>query len=82
MNAAVTAGRVPIHRSLCMREILIILSACLLTACAPGTNQTELYLGTATLGGAYYPLGQGISNLVTQHAEGLTMVPIVTRGAV
>ncbi len=65
-----------------MREILIILAACLLTACAPGTNQTELYLGTATLGGAYYPLGQGIANLVTRHAEGLTMVPIVTRGAV
>ncbi len=65
-----------------MRKILIIFSACLLTACAPGANQTELYLGTATLGGAYYPLGQGISNLVTQYAEDLTMVPIVTRGAV
>ena len=82
MNAAVTAGRIPIRRSLLMRKILIILSACLLTACAPGANRTELYLGTATLGGAYYPIGQGISNLVTQHAEGLTMVPIVTRGAV
>jgi len=65
-----------------MREIVTLLLACLLTACAPGTRQTELHLGAATLGGAYYPIGQGISNLVTQHAEDLMMVPIVTRGAV
>lgn len=65
-----------------MLKSLILVSASLLTACAPAANQTELYLGTATLGGAYYPLGQGISNLVTQYAEGFTMVPIVTRGAV
>jgi TRAP transporter TAXI family solute receptor len=59
-----------------------MLSACLLTACTPGSSQTELHLGAATLGGAYYPIGQGISSLVTQHAENLMMVPIVTRGAV
>ena len=65
-----------------MRVTVTILSACLLTACAPSSSQTELHLGAATLGGAYYPIGQGISNLVTQHAEDLMMVPIVTRGAV
>ena len=75
-------GRIPIHQCILMREIVIILSACLLASCTPAADQTELYLGTATLGGAYYPIGQGISNLVTQHAENLTMVPIVTRGAV
>ncbi len=67
---------------LSMREIVTILSACFLTACAPGSSQTELHLGAASLGGAYYPIGQGISNLVTQHADNLMMVPIVTRGAV
>ena len=65
-----------------MRKIVIMLSACVLTSCAPGENSTELHLGAATLGGAYFPIGQGIANLVTQHAEELTMVPIVTRGAV
>jgi len=65
-----------------MRKIVIMLSACALTACAPGDSQTELHLGAATLGGAYFPIGQGIANLVTQHAEDLMMVPIVTRGAV
>ncbi len=65
-----------------MRQIVITLAACLIVACAPATDQTELQLGAATLGGAYFPIGQGISNLVTEHAENLTMVPIVTRGAV
>lgn len=65
-----------------MRQIVITLAACLTVACAPATDQTELHLGAATLGGAYFPIGQGISNLVTEHAADLTMVPIVTRGAV
>lgn len=55
---------------------LAVLGAC-------GRPDFEEYrLGTAALGGAYYPLGQGIANLVTQHAPGIAMVPIVTRGAI
>lgn len=42
----------------------------------------ELRIGTAGLGGAFFPVGQTISNLVNRHADGLTMVPIVTGGAV
>ena len=42
----------------------------------------EYRVGTAALGGAYYPLGQGIANLVTLHAPEISMVPIVTRGAI
>lgn len=41
----------------------------------------ELRIGTASLGGAFYPVGQAISNLVNNHGGGLTMVPIVTQGA-
>lgn len=41
----------------------------------------ELRIGTASLGGAFYPVGQAISNLVNEHAEGYTMVPVVTQGA-
>lgn len=40
----------------------------------------ELRIGTASLGGAYYPMGQALSNMVNKHAEGYTMVPIVTGG--
>ncbi|MFL2546819.1 MAG: TAXI family TRAP transporter solute-binding subunit [Candidatus Rariloculaceae bacterium] len=65
-----------------MRKIVYMLCACVLVACAPGDSRTEFQLGAATLGGAYFPIGQGIANLVTQHAEELTMVPIVTRGAI
>jgi TRAP transporter TAXI family solute receptor len=42
----------------------------------------ELRIGTASQGGAFYPVGQAISNLVNKHADGLTMVPVVTQGSV
>ena len=42
----------------------------------------ELRVGTASQGGAFYPVGQAVSNLVNKHSGGLTMVPIVTQGAV
>lgn len=40
----------------------------------------ELRIGTASLGGAYYPMGQALSNMVNKNADGYTMVPIVTGG--
>ncbi len=43
----------------------------------------ELRIGTASLGGAFYPMGQSISNVVNEHAgNGISMVPIVTGGSV
>lgn len=42
----------------------------------------ELRIGTASQGGAFYPVGQAISTLVNSHADDLTMVPIVTQGSV
>lgn len=42
----------------------------------------ELRIGTASQGGAFYPVGQAISTLVGSHADGLTMVPVVTQGSV
>lgn len=42
--------------------------------------QEKLRIGTASLGGAYYPMGQALSNMVIKHAEGYEMVPIVTGG--
>ena len=51
-------------------------------ATAPMTAgaQEELRVGTASLGGAYYPMGQAISNMVIEHADGYTMLPVVTGG--
>ena len=47
-----------------------------------GANAGELRIGTASQGGAFYPIGQAISNLVTKYVDGTTMVPIVTQGSV
>jgi len=45
-------------------------------------SAAELRIGTASQGGAFYPVGQAISNLVNKYADGLTMVPVVTQGSV
>ncbi len=43
----------------------------------------ELRIGTASLGGAFYPMGQSISNVVNSHAgSDISMVPVVTGGSV
>lgn len=49
---------------------------------SPALAQEELRIGTASLGGAFYPVGQGIANLVTEHVDGVSMVPVVTQGSV
>lgn len=50
-------------------------------AAAP-ISAEELRIGTASQGGAFYPIGQAIASLVNKHADGLTMVPVVTQGSV
>lgn len=64
-----------------MRRLTLVVLACSLLGCEL-PDYEEYRVGTAALGGAYYPLGQGIANLVSQHAPGISMVPIVTRGAI
>jgi len=49
---------------------------------AEGDMSSELRIGGATVGGAYYPMAQGIATLVTDYADGLSMVAVVTGGSV
>ena len=42
----------------------------------------QLSFGAGPMGGAYYPFGQTIANLVTKHSGGLVMTPEVTGGAI
>ncbi|MBL6957863.1 MAG: TAXI family TRAP transporter solute-binding subunit [Rhodospirillales bacterium] len=49
---------------------------------AVSVQAEELRIGTASQGGAFYPVGQAISTLVGKYADGLTMVPVVTGGSV
>lgn len=62
-------------------RLIVFAAAAVAAACAPPADRQEFRLGTAALGGAYYPLGQGLASLVTRYADGISMVPIVTRGA-
>lgn len=64
-------------------SLIIAIAAGLgLAASVFSAQAQELRIGTASQGGAFYPMGQAISSLVNKHAEGLTMVPIVTPGSV
>lgn len=43
----------------------------------------EYRIGTASVGGAFFPIGQSISNLVNSYAgDDISMVPVVTQGSV
>ncbi len=54
-----------------------------ITVLSTTASAEELRIGTASLGGAFYPMGQSISNVVNEHAgNGISMVPIVTGGSV
>ena len=64
-----------------VHRLIVLAAAAMVAACAPPADREEFRLGTAALGGAYYPLGQGLASLVTRDADGISMVPIVTRGA-
>jgi TRAP transporter TAXI family solute receptor len=57
--------------------------AAVLALATTASTAEELRIGTASLGGAFYPMGQSISNVVNAHAgDGISMVPIVTGGSV
>lgn len=64
------------------KKIMGILAAGLVAVFATqgAQAQSELRIGTASLGGAYYPMGQAISANVNNFADGYSMVPIVTGG--
>ncbi|KUP94576.1 TAXI family TRAP transporter solute-binding subunit [Tritonibacter horizontis] len=63
--------------------VCVALLAASFSAFAPSVRAEEYRIGTASLGGAFFPMGQGISNLVNTYAgDGIDMVPIVTQGSV
>jgi uncharacterized protein len=67
-----------------MKSLKTVLAAWAITAVAAtgAAHAEELRIGTASQGGAFYPMGQAIASLIGKHASGLTAVPIVTQGSV
>lgn len=63
---------------------LLNLIGCLMVATTSISVQAQEYrIGTASLGGAFYPMGQSISNLVNKYGKhDISMVPVVTGGSV
>lgn len=66
-----------------MKKLVLVLSIMtIISAPAFAQKKTDLLIGTASMGGAFYPVGQGISNLVTKYSGSYVMTPVVTGGAV
>ncbi|PZX14037.1 TAXI family TRAP transporter solute-binding subunit [Celeribacter halophilus] len=67
-----------------MRNLLkTVCLAAVVSSVSVAANAEEYRIGTASVGGAFFPVGQSISNLVNKYAgDDLSMVPIVTQGSV
>jgi len=61
---------------------LVFATAMVVLMVGSPASGAELRIGTASQGGAFYPVGQAISTLVSKYAKDTTMVPIVTQGSV
>ncbi|MBD5769504.1 TAXI family TRAP transporter solute-binding subunit [Marinomonas colpomeniae] len=66
-----------------MTKFIKAAAICLIMTNALLAQAAELRVGTASLGGAFYPMGQTISNLVNKYGtQGSMMIPVVTGGSV
>jgi TRAP transporter TAXI family solute receptor len=76
---------VKIIRGCKLKLPVVFLFAIFLSLAACGQRNSldrELHIATASLGGAFYPVGQSASALVTKYAENLSMLPVVSAGAI
>ena len=74
---------------ICLAMVLLVMPSCSKKESSADTGtktatvkNKNINIATASIGGAYYAVGQEISNLVNKHATGLTMAPEVTAGAI
>ena len=65
-----------------IRRLWAYSATLMISVMAIAANADELRIGTASQGGAFYPVGQAISTLVGKYVNDTTMVPIVTGGSV
>lgn len=73
-----------------MRKILCILTILFVAISAFGAGaqedgdikSTELNCATASMGGAFYPMGQAIGTILTTYIPNVSVVPVVTGGSV
>lgn len=73
-----TDNRVETHEN---HSITLAVGALAFSFSATSASAIELRIGTASQGGAFYPVGQAISTLLGKYADALTMAPVVTQGS-
>ncbi|NPV70022.1 MAG: TAXI family TRAP transporter solute-binding subunit [Firmicutes bacterium] len=60
----------------------LLVAAIALAGCGGQAQPKKMTIATASMGGAYYPIGTGIAEIVSKNVKGVTMTAEVTGGAV
>jgi TRAP transporter TAXI family solute receptor len=69
------------------RKLVLLLSFVILVILAPAAwpasqQKKAMTLATASIGGAYYPMGQALSTIINKYVPDISVTPEVTNGAV
>ena len=70
------------HRNLTSIFIIVVLTACLLVPGASLAAKKNLSIGTASMGGAYYPVGAGVASIINKYVTDVDLRVEVTGGSV
>jgi TRAP transporter TAXI family solute receptor len=62
--------------------IVLLVASAFLAGCGGQAQPKKMTIATASMGGAYYPIGTGIAEIVSKNVKGVTMTAEVTGGAV
>ena len=62
--------------------IVLLVASAFLAGCGGQAQPKKMTIDTASMGGAYYPIGTGIAEIVSKNVKGVTMTAEVTGGAV
>lgn len=61
--------------------LMVVVTGCAQAPSENANTPVQMGVATATVGGAYYPMGQAIANVVNAHYDGVVLNAEVTNGA-
>jgi len=70
------------NRKIIAAMLILIALTVLVALPAAAQSKKQLTLATASIGGAYYPMGQAMTTVINKHVPYLSLTPEVTNGAV
>ena len=69
------------HKKWMVMTLLVVGLVFILAMTAAAQQKKPMTLGTATIGGAYYPMGQAMATVINKYVPSISITPEVTNGA-